>query len=331
MLRRVGAVLLIMIACGLAARPARSQSPAPPAPITPAVLGFAPVGSVHGRLTVMGDYAYVYAGTNSGWYDNASPRMDVFAIADPAMPRLTATYTAPSYITRIAATPTHLYVGTTQHGLRVLSLADPRHPVEVGAFTTFAAVLDVTLGPGYLLIAAERDGLRVLSLADPARPAEIGAITWPTYATYGWVAEGVEVSGARAYVSGYSVRSWIFRSVFIIDLRDPTRPTDISAQDPFELSGEYVMAVRDGYAYVRWYYGPWISVADLRDPDALTTTAYLKVEGEGVATAGALFGQYLYVGCDGGLDPVNGVNVVDVADPAAPTIVGAARAGGRRI
>jgi hypothetical protein len=123
-------------------------------------------------------------------------------------------------------------------------------------------------------------------------------------------------------VAGHHRRSAIVRMIRIIDLRDPTRPAEIATESEFRVDTAYFLAVRDGYAYLGTASAPLVVVADMRDPAAITTTGDVAVDPH--PRSGELFGTYLYVGCD---DFVSGVNVVDVSNPAAPTVVGKALDG----
>jgi len=312
MFHRFGVWCLIAVSVGLAAYPVTPPVQARGGFITPELVGFAATNGPLNTVHVMGGYAYVVSQNQS--------RLDVFTITDPTMPQLAGSYTATSAITDIEVTSTHLYVATNANGLRVLSLVDPAHPQEVGAFTQFPQVFSTSLGLGYLVIAVGGAGLRVLSLASPAMPAEIGAIDWQDSSpSTTWLTYGVVIEGRFAYVSASNLRSSIYRDVFVVDLALPTNPMAVE-QSELRIDVETLHAVWGSYGYLTSMV-EGLTVVDLRDPTAITVTGLLDTTAIRSTNAIAPFGYYGYMAT------ADGVKVVDVSNPAAPTEVGSALAG----
>jgi len=166
---------------------------------------------------------------------------------------------------------------------------------QVGGPTTAVAVQGTY---AYLAV-----GLRlvVVDLSDPAFPTYLGAT-----APFPHFAEGVAVSGSRAYVAagGAGLR--------VVDLSDPAHPAEVGAWDsPGYSEG---VAVAGNLAFLAD--GPYgLRVVDVSDPAAPIPlgSAYDMSYAYDVAVSGG----YAYVAAAGA-----GLLMADVADPAHPIEVG---------
>jgi hypothetical protein len=264
-------------------------------------------------VAVLGDYAYVVADDNArpGSGNNYSIRPDMYVVdvSDPAAPHVVGRYGTPQMALGVAVAGHSAYVydhdSTGNQGaassLRVVNVSDPTRPREVGCCKTpgqgavpqLGASFDwVYLGGQYVTVAGDyaympdcKGGLRVIDVSDPAAPHQVGSLEPPEVQTpRRWArVAGLAVAGDYAYVTDY------WRGLRVVDISDPTAPKDVAyhALPRADLAGACTLAVLGDHAYVYdLFYDEWAEWCD----------------GDWVA-------------------PKDGVWVVDVSDPEAPTEV----------
>ena len=229
-------------------------------------------------------------------------------------------------------------------GLQILNLTDPADPIPVAAITDdqttaldeAVAVDTIRIGSGiYAVVAsASDDGLQILNLTDPADPIPVAAITDDqTTALDGAVAVDTIRIGSGIYAV---VASASDDGLQILNLTDPADPIPVASLtddtsvhlsgardvDTLDLgSGTYVVAASpqdDG-----------LQVVEITDPADPIPVARVPDDDGGVhaalrdASAVDTFmmngGTYAVVATD------DGIVVVDLADPAGPVPVEAAR------
>ncbi len=115
----------------------------------------------------------------------------------------------------------------------------------------------------------------------------------------------------------------------VISLRDPDRPAWVAAVD-LPLAADtgvpaYQMAAGDGFVYVP--FGGRVSVVDARDPAAPTVVASIPLDG---ALATVRHDTHVFVGVEPD-SRLATVQVLDVADPARPRVVGGASFNASRV
>jgi hypothetical protein len=166
--------------------------------------------------------------------------------------------------------------------------------------------------------------LDVIDISDPAAPALVGATT------VSWGTAGIAVQGSYAYTTGYYANPNYLR---MVDVSDPANPFSAAA---FTLAGDHpqAVAVQGPYAYMLDYGTSQLEAIDVSNPassafsgDQNTSPSSLPLLGSTTTDAGpssiALQGHYAYVA-----NAVAGtVEVIDVADPAHPSVVGRAGLG----
>ncbi len=152
---------------------------------------------------------------------------------------------------------------------------------------------------------ATSGGMLVFDVSDPTDPTIVGSCD-----ADGWAGD-VAVSGSYAYLGA--------QELSVIDISDPTDPRQVAAitddgasTGGIELSGDYAYLARDVAG---------LTITDISNPFAPEDLAILPQEDLGRARDVAVSGDYAYVA---GTD---GLKVIDVSDPAAPTIVGNLPAG----
>lgn len=161
--------------------------------------------------------------------------------------------------------------------------------------------------------------LDVIDISNPAAPTLVGntQVSWGT--------AGIAVQGSYAYTTGYYSNPNYLR---VVDVSDPTNPFSAAA---FTLAGSHPqsVAVQGSDAYMLDYGTNQLEVIDVSNPalsafsqDQNTSPSSLPLVGRTTTDAGpssiALQSHYAYV-----VTAVGGtVEVIDVADPANPSVVG---------
>ena len=231
--------------------------------------------------------------------------------------------------------------------IQIIDITDPAAPTPVSSvfdsqpgFALKEAVdirAATIFGRTYALVASWLDdAIQIIDITDPANPARVTNVVDGRggfeYLDGAAIVEIVEISG-RTYAL---VTGWIDDdSVEIIDITDPTNPTHVTSiidgQDGFEaLAGAEridTISISDRtYALVTGFYNHAIQIIDITDPAAPTPAASI-VDGEGGFDA-------LIYPHDVKATTISGhpyalttsywedaVHIIDIADPAAPTLV----------
>lgn len=248
---------------------------------------------------------------------------------------------------RVVVQDGYAYVGTPNSGvLRALTLVDPRRPAQVGTLSTaplgdwsasgrylylfhgyLFSVVDVA-DPAHLTTASEPGGyvkravlttiagdvlyvvqwapdarvrLDTWSLADPIRPSVVGGayVDQPT------------IQGARPVVSGGFAFVGTGVGLYVFDVRDPTRPTQVGFYGTQSVA---TVAVAGTHAYVGTSDGT-LHVLDVSTASRPTLVTTMPSPG-GVWWATLVVGDRLYVGADRGLQ------VLSLADASRPLLLG---------
>jgi hypothetical protein len=166
--------------------------------------------------------------------------------------------------------------------------------------------------------------LDVIDISNPAAPMLVGATA------VSWGTAGIAVQGPYAYTTGYYANPNYLR---MVDVSNPANPFSAAA---FTLAGAHpqAVAVQGPYAYMLDYGINQLEVIDVSNPaahafsgDENTSPSSLPLLGSTTTDAGpssiALQDHYAYVA-----NAVGGtVEVIDLADPAHPAVVGSASLG----
>ncbi|MFO7638346.1 MAG: hypothetical protein R6X14_03445 [bacterium] len=186
-------------------------------------------------------------------------------------------------------------------GLRVYNVADPAHPHSVGATQFWGWSVGLAISGTTVHVAAEYAGLVLLDAADPGQPVVQGSYLVPS-----WILS-LALRGDRTFLSTPS-------GLWVLDISDPTRPTDPGSR--WRLGSSSAVISADTLVYVHlWDSLHVINVAS----DSLTIlgSCYL-----GSAKAFCLMDSFLLAArC--GPSHIAGLAVFNIADPTAPREVGA--------
>ena len=296
-------------------------------PATPALVSNSP--SLGGSdVAVAGDFVYL---ANSG--------LDVVDVSNPASPSWTGFWDwnqGVGQVASVAAIDGHGLATTNYSGLRVVDATTPTAPVEIASVDSPGLSPAVAYADGVLAVTQANRGLRTLNVSDPTSPTELAILD------LGWLVDGVDVVGDRAYVvgtyfwvvdisdpttpvllgethfSGFDVEvvgttayvAALSRGLVTVDVTDPAFPSEIGNLDFGTSEYEHIDVVGD-IAVLR---GPTIEVVDVSDP---TTPLSLSTIDDSLGILGgvAMMGRWLLVPRGGYL------HVFDLIDPLIPVEV----------
>jgi hypothetical protein len=321
-MRRLAALLSLLLAVAAAAS-AGAQGYPP---------GF--VGRVN-KVALGAERLFVFASTEAPNGDNYRPGVRVLDVADPARPR-PAGFIPGLIAFNIAAAGTRAYVTDGGGGLHVVDATDPERPFEVGAYHSPALLsrqpYGIAVAGNHAYVVEEEfgagvrfsTGIRAVDATDPARPAATWFAAGSAYALAvdGGVLYALDVAPDEQSSAGFPAR------LVTYSLADPRQPVEIGSTALASRSGfsTFPLAIAAGGGRV-YLASPSqvgrtapdartrIVVLDVSDPRAAVQRAELVVEQATVRLA--LTGTRLYLS-----QYAAGVRAIDVADPAAPTVLG---------
>ena len=228
---------------------------------------------------------------------------------------LTPAVTAQIDFQGVAAQGDYVYIANTYSGLWVVDVSNPVSPTLVGTLTGLGGEANDLIVQGSSVYLADGPaGLFLIDISNPANPQLIGGVNTPGYA------QEVVVQGHYAYVA----TAYPQYGLQIIDISDQAHPQGVGF---FATGGySYSVAISGNYAFV----GNGIDglyIIDISNPAA---PAWVKgYSFHGYAHGMAIVRDYIliawedYVGLSGGLD------VVNIFDPAQPTLAGRTYTPGR--
>jgi hypothetical protein len=248
-------------------------------------------GGTANEVAARGNYAYAAFG----------PELAVIDISNPANPVRINYLVLSSDITDIHLSGEYAYVVLDYVGLAVIDLSQPDAPVQVSTYSFPYAGDVVVTGHHAFIVERFGPGLWIVDLSNPAAPS-------------GFKLSDVQVSevaavGNRLYLLSFTDYN---DRLVVWDISNPTAPTELGTYDPPH--GLYDLAVRDNYAYLVTPNGfEIINVSDASHP---VLEGFLPIA-TGFQMEVLLAGEYAYLRRSD-----EGIRVVNIADPRAPTEVG---------
>ncbi len=261
-------------------------------PTSPASLGSANTPGFAYSVFVSGDHAYVADNTGG---------LQVVDVSDPASPAIVGSVVPFGEARKVFVDGDHAFLAYDAVGLRVIDVSEPTAPALAGIVDTPGQAHSVVVDGDHAFVADGGSGLQVIDVSDPTAPAIVGTVDTPG------VAEGVSVSGNRLYLADRA------EGVVMIDVTDPTAPVILQTIATPGFARE-VMA--DGeHAYVAQ------NTSGLEVIQVAARVGSPALAGS-VATSSchavAVSGDHAIVRDQG----ANGLHVIDISDPATPTLVG---------
>ena len=291
--------------------------------------------------------------------------IQIIDITDPASPTATAAVTYGTGGFATIANPwdvdtvvidsrTYAVVAaSTDNGIRIIDITDPASPnataavtYGTGGFTTLSNPWDVDTvvidSRTYAVVAAYDDnGIQIIDITDPASPNATAAVTDGT-GGFTTLAGAINVDtvtiGPRTYAV---VAAYTDNGIQIIDITDPASPNATAAVTDgtggfTTLAGAVnVDTVTIGprtYAVVAAYDDNAVQIIDITDPASPNATAAVTDGTGGFTTLrGALDVDTVTIGprtyaVVAAYDD-NGIQIIDITDPASPNATAAATDG----
>jgi len=223
------------------------------------------------------------------------------AAAPPQTLELISQMGGPTYAAVVEGNLLYFGVGPR---LVIWDVSDPTAPLMVGQTGMLRdVVVDVDVAGGYAYLACERGGLRVVDVSDPAVPREVGSYQIDGLPTEAFA---VDVVGDTAYVADR------IRGLRVVDVSAPTNPQEVGAYDTDGFAMDVTVVGQYAYVADESYGLGVIDVSVPGSPAPVDVDSYSRSYVYGVTADGGR----LYVATADGLD------VLSLADPAAPTLLG---------
>jgi hypothetical protein len=308
------------------------------------------LGALAWSVVLNGNYAYVADGVNG---------LKVVDVTNPGAPRVLGTKSLGN-ARDLAVVGSLAYVADTTWNLYVLNVATPSAPVVLGSAALSGAGTHVAVAGTQAAVIAESTSSSLLQIVDvsaPSTPAVQGSVSLGAGGTGQGVAmtpgvayAGIGLGGLQIYgASGAPVMSGDFSNTFtptsiamangmafiaggaagtalldVVNLAIPTQPTVLGRLTTSANSSFFGVAVNSTGTLAVVSLGNagiWtVSTSPPANPIRLGSLAI-----GALAWGVALNGNYAYVA-----DGVNGLKVVDVTNPGAPSLAGSKSLGNAR-
>lgn len=212
----------------------------------------------------------------------------------------------------------HAYLASQAVGLQIVDVSDPAAPALVGAYDqVHARGVAIAGGRAYVTTGTCFVGvdLVVVDVADPTSPAVVDSIP---LADCSPPPRGATLAGSIAYV-------WPAPALVGIDISDPAAPVEVSRLPLAAGVPVGQVWIEGSLAYVTAWEGGAIEVFDIGDPTGPASLGSLELPGVDFVYSPVVAGDRLYVLAlteEAGGVLVNGVEAIDVGDPAALARIG---------
>lgn len=227
----------------------------------------------------------------------------IFDTSFPTSPTPLGSTTLPFAGAGLAIVDNHAYVAMTNGGFQVIEISTPSLPMKRGAFSApgiYARDVVVRENLAYVTSSEGDIGLYVLDVSSPVQPEQLGSMALDGG---GW---GIALANDTAYVAAGAAEG-----LAVVDLSEPLAPrvaetiTVRSFATDLEVTAERV------------FVGCQNGVFAIRAPAANSPPVIGAAATPGEASFVVPVGNLALV-----MDGEAGMHVMDVADPAAPSIVG---------
>ena len=200
-----------------------------------------------------------------------------------------------------------------QRSLTILDLADPARPTPVGSLADLGNLRQVVVRGSTAFITAREDGLFLVDVSNPARPRTVARYDTIEFAT------GIDVRGPFAFIAC----RWF--GVEIVDVSDAAVPRHVSVMRAGEAQS---CEINNGILYAGAWEERRVAICDVRNPAAPRQIATVELGGRGDGVRvhnGVLYAATGHHQKGAALDiddqrygAGNGMDIVDVSDPARP-------------
>jgi len=291
-------------------------------PTNPIAIGQTEViSSLITDIEISGSYAYVAESRRS---DYSGGGLRVINISDPTQPHSIGFYDTPGDALNLAVSGNYAYIADNYQGLRVVDISNPSLPVEVTTVmpnTSAGSTTDVVIANQRAYVAESYDhGLHILDISDPTNPVTLGR-----YADR--AVHGVAVAGNYAYLACTGTPTG---GLSVVNISNPATPQEISFYEA-EVYSSWVQ-VQGNYVYLSTQEqigslsprNAYVHIVNIANPAAPKQAGlfFLPYEDSTFTSSRAypfaLTANRVYFAAG-----MNGLRIMDVADPATPVTVGA--------
>jgi hypothetical protein len=237
-------------------------------------------------------------------------QMTVVSVADSTRPRRLGSAGRPGWGTGVwvSGPAQSAFVGAHWTGLQIYDIHNTSMPVRDTFLLDADEAVDVYIDNGKAYVANQMAGLKILDVGDPTRPSTLGS--------YDTAGQPPAMASAVARDSFAFVDWFWFR---VVDVSDPAHPTAAGQLDPFAPPED--MVLRDSFVYcAEMNRFQIVNVARPRQPVLVGSCNSQDGVYFGLAVQDTL--AYLISGA---------VQVISVADPTRPAIIGTTPVGGHGI
>lgn len=258
---------------------------------SPTALSFISIPGFANNVDVSGNFAYVAAG---------SAGLQVVDVTDRRAPHIVGSLDTPGNANDVRVVGTRAYVADGTSGLQIIDVSNPSAPALLGTLDTRGVAGDVVVVGNRAYVADGAAGLQIIDVSNPSAPALLGTLDTPGSAM------GVDVTGNVAVIADNT-------SLRTADISDPAKPTALGSIPTTEARD---LTVDGNTVYLADFGGSLkvINISTPATPQLLATTPQ-SLGGMLADTAKArdfVFGADVFF--------VNGVPIVNVANPAAPVV-----------
>jgi hypothetical protein len=259
--------------------------------LSPTIAGSVGTPTSAREVAVAGDVLYLA--------DESS--LEVFDITDPGNPTLLVSHGFVGEGRDVAVSGDFLFAAARSGGVHVFDVSNPALPSLVGGIAPSGLAYGLEVVGNVAYVAAHTAGLHAIDITDPTMPALLDSYDTPGLA---WQ---VAVDGDRAYVADDA------SGVQVIDISDPT---DLKGADNWSaVATAFGVAVSGNYVYVARD-GDGVSIVEKVGPIGVPRVL-TEIDTPGAAEKPVIDGDMLYLA-----DGAAGLQMIDVTNPAAPSIVG---------
>jgi hypothetical protein len=300
-----------------------------------------PVGSAFDTsfafdVAILDHYAYIAA---------ADAGLLVVDLSNRDIPRELTAMDTPGYARDLAIAGTVLYLADQWGGVRIISIAEPFSPREIAAIPLPSWAFAVSVIGSTLHVASGARGFRTFDVSDPSHPQERGshpmtkALSWQVAAAGNRAFVGVRTGGVHLFdvaqpeprevgriapllrAGSVAIRANVAyvstaeRDIVVLDVSQPGQMRQLGAAiTPGDEVGP-IVTIGEAYVYVatRVLSDSRIAVYDARNPDQPVPASSLRLNFPQELVPS---GSFLYVPDEFGLQ------VVDIVNPATPTLRG---------
>jgi hypothetical protein len=245
--------------------------------------------------------------------ENDFNKLTVISVADSTRPRLVgaAATRGWSYGIWASGLAQESFVGCHWEGLQIYDTRNTSSPVRDTFLLGCDQSVDIYIDNDRAYVANEMAGLKILDISDPTRPKTIGSYDTTYQRPF---MSSVVARDSFAFVDWYAVP--VFRAM---EVSNPSKPVMLDGVDVFNPPAD--MVLRDSFVYcAETYRFQIINVARPREPVLVGSCNSQDGTYFGLAVQDTL--AYLISGM---------IQVIDVSDPASPTLIGGASGGGHGI